>query len=249
MSSDLKKLYAFFGIISALFIFPASKILAADQESIVSQADALFGKQQFTESLNLYESLYSEGKYSEAMLYRMAYMQEQLKNYPMAIYFLKKASKEFGNPAIDAKVKQLMQLQGSERFFPSSTWDTYLKFFRQWGWLFWGLFALSIAAIVADLFLKAGKGLVWRKGLVSGAWTLGILLGAVLAHRSFFVPQLAVVTQNTAFYDFPGFAGNAVPKAFSLGETVSILDHEDIWVLVAAGDKEYWVPERVIKQL
>jgi hypothetical protein len=193
--------------------------------------------------------VYAIGKYSEAMLYRMAYMHEQLQHYPLAIYFLKKAAKEYGNAAIDAKVKQLMQLQGSERFFPSSSWNTYLHFFRQWGWLFWSLFGLSIAAIVAHMFVMPGKGLAWRKGAVSIAWTLAILLGVGLAHRSFFVPELAVVTQTTAFYDFPGYAGKPTLNAFSLGETVSVEDQEDIWLLVQAGDKAFWVPKTVLRPL
>lgn len=227
----------------------AGPVFSQGYEDKSLAADKAFSEKRFMEAMEIYDSLFEEGQYSEAMLYRMAFIHEETKNYPMAIFYLKKAAKEFGNPAIDAKVKQVMQLQGSDRFFPSSAWNTYLQFFRSWGWLLWGLFAAGILVVVLDSFVGFQKGASWRKGTVAGAWTVVVLLAVALGHRSFMVPELAVLVEPTSFYDFPSYAGKQIPKAFSPGETVSINDSEDIWVLVQAGDREYWVPKRTVKLL
>ena len=158
-------------------------------------------------------------------------------------------AQEYGNPAVDAKVKQLMQLQGSDRFFPTSAWNTYLLFFKRWGFLLWILFGLSIAAISVHLILPHRLFEQLRKGVATVAWTLIILLGAALFHRSFMVPELGVVTEPTAFYDMPAFASKAIPKALSIGETVTLTDAQDIWFEVEAGDNRYWVPKNVIRKL
>jgi hypothetical protein len=142
-----------------------------------------------------------------------------------------------------------MQLQGSDRFYPSSAWNVYLLFFKRWGWLVWGLFGLAIAAIIAHLLLPGTKDAVWRKGAMAGAWCVAVLLTVVLFHRTFMVPEIGVLMGKTAFYDFPSYAATAVPNALSIGETVTIQDRHDIWVEVAAGDKVYWVPQRSVRPL
>lgn len=236
----------FFTIFFCVLVISA---FADDTSQQLSAADAAFEAQEYTTALEGYEKIYASGQYNERMLYRLSFMHESLKDYPQAIYYLKKAAQSYGNPSIDAKVKQLMQLQGSDRFYPSSAWNTYLLFFKHWGWLVWGLFAASILGIIAHLVLPGDKERVWRKGAMAAAWTVAVLFAGLLFHRSFMVPEIGVLTGKTAFYDFPSYAAKSQPQALSIGETVTIEDREDIWVEVAAGDKTYWVPRYAVRSL
>ena len=247
MSIDLKMNKAVFFTI--FFYALVIRVFGDDMAAELRAADVAFEAQSYTAALEGYEKIYAAGQYNEVMLYRLSFMHESLKDYPQAIYYLKKAAQSYGNPSIDAKVKQLMQLQGSDRFYPSSAWNVYLLFFKRWGWLVWGFFGLAIAAIVAHLLLPGARDAAWRKGAMAGAWGIALLLAVVLFHRSFLVPEIGVLTGKTAFYDFPSYAATAVPNALSIGETVTIQDREDIWIEVAAGDKVYWVPQRSVRAL
>lgn len=247
MSIDLRMNKAvFFTIFFCALVISA---FAEDFDQELKAADAAFEAQAYTTAMNGYEKIYAAGHYNEAMLYRLSFMHENLKRYPEAIYYLKKAGQAYGNPSIDAKVKQLMQLQGSDRFYPSSAWNTYLLFFKRWGFVVWGLFGLAIVAIIAHMFLPGPKDVVWRKGAMAAAWSIAVLLAAVLFHRSFLVPEIGVLTGKTAFYDFPSYAAKALPGALSIGETVTIHERQDIWVEIEAGDKVFWVPQRSVRTL
>jgi hypothetical protein len=238
----------FFVALACLSSVPG-RIPAQDSSVLLQSAEEAFAQNRFVEAFESYQKLYESGSYTEQMLYRMAYIMEETKSYPMAIYYLKKAALEFGNKGVDGKVKQVMQLQGSDRFFPSSAWNVYFKFFRDWGWLIWTLFATSILVVLVDVIWDRNRGASWRRAGVAGAWTIAILLSVALAHRSFAVPKLAVLIDQTGFYDHPGYAGKQIPKAFSLGETFQIHDEIDVWSQVQAGDKVFWVPTRCIKPL
>src|SRR4249920_2353850 len=55
----------------------------------IKQADSLFKAKQYTQSLELYQSVFNEKKYTPAMLLRMAYINEGLGKVGATLYFLK----------------------------------------------------------------------------------------------------------------------------------------------------------------
>ncbi|MFM2374959.1 MAG: hypothetical protein RLZZ165_55 [Bacteroidota bacterium] len=211
--------------------------------------DKAFEEGKFTQAMKIYEELYVQGIFSEKMLYRLAYMHENLRAYPQAIYYLKKAAQEFGDRDTDPKIRQLMQRQGSTHFFTGDTWNGYLSFFRSWGWLFFTAFGISIAGLWAHYLLPTKGMQGWRQMVAVGAWAVFLSVGTVLFHRSFLVPRRGVLMENTAFYAEPGFSATYRLAAFSLGETLDIEDHHDIWLQVAAGGREWWVPNWVVREL
>jgi hypothetical protein len=222
---------------------------AGDVEDRLQAADQSFDKQEFTVSLEAYQGLYEEGFFTERMLYRLAFMNENLKNYPESIYYLKKAAQEFGNEDSESKIKQMMQMNGSTRVFTEDGWNSYFLFYNRYGIYFWIAFAVLAIGLAASLLIKNRKPNSFRSvGLVTG-WSLFTVLAVFFIHHIFFSPHRAVLMEKTSFYDFPGYAGHSLPKVFSLGETVAITDEQDIWAKVAAGGREYWVPKSVLRDL
>lgn len=227
---------------------PAQSVQDTMATSLES-ADKAFDSGQFTLAMRQYEALYARGNFSEKMLYRMAYMHENLRAYPQAIYYLKKAAQEFGEKDTDAKIRQLMQRQGSTRFFTGDVWNGYLSFFRHWGWVFFVAFGGGVLGLAAHYLLPRKRLRAWRQLAAVGAWTLFFMSGAVIFHRSFLVPQRAVLMQPTAFYAAPAFSAAQRLDAFSLGETLDIDSRNDVWLQVSAAGRQWWVPRWVVREL
>jgi hypothetical protein len=240
-----KKFIAFF---LALFMVPFFSF-AGEISDKLAGADQAFDKEEFTVAMQQYEELYAEGYFTEKMLYRMAFMHENLKNYPAAIYYLKKAAQEYGNEGSDAKIKQMMQMNGSSRIFTADGWDAYFLFFNQYGTWLWIGFAVLALGLSASIFLPRRKPNSIRSVGLVGGWTLFAILGIFFVHHLIFTPHRAVLIQETSFYTFPSYAARSMPNIFSLGETVAITDQEDIWSLVEAGGREFWVPNWVLRDL
>ena len=62
-----------------ILLFPAYSYAQRAEDEIL-QADSLFRAKQYTQSLSIYQSLLNKNSYSNAMLLKMAYIQEGL-NY------------------------------------------------------------------------------------------------------------------------------------------------------------------------
>jgi len=61
---------------------------AAKNDQKLANADSLFALQKYTQSYQLYDSIYSAGFVSPSMLMKMAFIQEGLGDYTMALYYL-----------------------------------------------------------------------------------------------------------------------------------------------------------------
>jgi hypothetical protein len=71
-----------------LFIIPLLSPAQGENASL-QLADSLFSDRKYTESYKIYKSIFDEnGKASPAMLLKMAYIQEGVKNYADALYYL-----------------------------------------------------------------------------------------------------------------------------------------------------------------
>lgn len=220
-----------------------------DNPNDLDRANKLFESEKYSEALPIYEQLYAEGIYTERMLYRLSYMHETLKNYPDAIFYLKKIRQEYGGAAVENKVKQLLQANGATKFYSASGWDSYIQFFADYSLLIWGLTLISALWLVFH-FVTAKSGLPsWRKLTFAIALLPFIAGSTLLILRGYVLPDRAVMVGKTAFYSFPSYAANHSATALPMGETVNITGQEDIWLEVKVGDEVYWVPEWSVRRL
>lgn len=229
--------------------FADSEVQVADNPASLEKANQLFESEKYSEALPLYEKIYQEGTYTERMLYRLSFMHENLKNYPEAIYYLKKIKMEYGGPAVENKVKQLLQANGATKFYSASGWDSYIQFFSQYAIIIWSL-TLVAAAFLLYHFITLKAGLpTWRRTAFAIV-LLPFLAGAtLLVLRGFFLPDRAVLVEPTAFYAFPSYAASHDGTSLPIGETVNITGESDIWYEVQAGDETYWVPQWSVRRL
>ena len=208
-----------------------------------------FKDEQFTDARDAYENVYAEGVYTETMLYRLAFIHENLGNFPKAIYYLKKIRQEFGGQNLDEKIVQLFRKNGTSRYMARDFWNSYLLFFNHWGWLVWGIMILSVGWL--SYYYFSGKQILpsFHKHITLGTAVAFGFSFLLLLHYLFFVPERGVIIHPTSFYNFPSFGADSQLFALSPGETIEILGEEDIWIEVEAGKNKYWVPRNVILSL
>lgn len=247
MRSIFSKIVLFFCFFLLLGVALSAQV--ADYRADLEKANQLFESEKYSEALPLYEGVYGQGYYTERMLYRLSFMHENLKNYPAAIYYLKKIKMEYGGPAVENKVKQLLQANGATKFYSASGWDSYIQFFSQFGFFIWGLTLLSGGYLVFH-FITARRGLpTWRR-MAFALFLLPFLAGStLLVLRGFFLPDRAVVVEPTSFYSFPSYAAEHQRFVLPIGETVNITGQTDIWYEVQVGEEVYWVPEWTVRRL
>ncbi len=239
-----------FIILSAIFIpFHAWSLNNSETEQIAA-AEKLVEEKKFREALDRFTSLFESGAYNEKMLYQMAYLHELAGEYPAAIFCLKKIRKEFGGDLLDQKVTELIKKNGGQSYMSADPWEDYFVYFNRFYWLIWGLFAAG-SAYTVWYFLKKKKitETAGRQILIRLSLFVFVASALLIGHRLFLSPELAVITRPTSFYLEPAYGSGNKPNALAEGETVRIVDSHDIWVKVQAGEKKFWVPRHVVKNL
>src|SRR5579871_3063254 len=89
---------------ASLFLFSLSSY--AQSQKIVA-ADSLFKAKQYTQSLELYQSIFDQGQYSPSMLLKMAYIQEGLGKIGPTLYDLEVYHRITGEEEAAQKIEEL----------------------------------------------------------------------------------------------------------------------------------------------
>lgn len=248
MSNNLKIFFTkIFLFLLPLLVTAQNQHLPETFEDRLLEANSAFDAENWSSARVGYEVLYENGFYSERMLYRLAWMYEQDQNYPYAIYYLKKAERDFGGPPlIEDKIKQLLLIQGSSRFFSK---DPIGALRKKVGWLFLALFAVCIGWYLFHLLYKPRQVPIWRKNINWLVHLFFVPLCILIFWQVFLPAKEGVIIQPTSYYAGPGYGAHPLSEAFSAGETVKITGQEDIWYKISVGSANYWVPKFTVKLL
>ncbi len=142
-SRFFKKAFPLFLIFFLPFISDARSPLDSMQV-----ADSLFNQRLFTQSYRIYKSIYeSKGEASPAMLLKMAYIQEGIKNYTDALYYLNIYYFLTFNKRALRKMEQLAaknDLKGYQ--------ITDIEFFRNILYRYYVYFIITLVAVTCIIF-------------------------------------------------------------------------------------------------
>ncbi|MDX2249080.1 MAG: hypothetical protein SF052_19990 [Bacteroidia bacterium] len=215
-------------------------------DSLLKRASEKFEYENFTEAIEIYEQLMEVGFLQEEMLYRLAFMHEKKENFSTSIYYLRKIQWEFGGKRIEEKIGLLMEKANRERLSPGEVWTSYRLFLHH------HYFSLTILLgivtfLSGTIFIRRLHEILRAMGILSGF--AAVLLGLALLEQFFFSPRLAVVMQNTAFYDAPAFGANFRSLPIGQGSTVIIIDTQDVWHHISMDQFDTWVPAFVVREI
>ena len=209
-----------------------------DSSDLAAQASQAFLYENYAEAVRRYTQLLESGQDHQAILYRLAFLHEQLGETPAAIFYLRRLQWADGRPMIDQKVLSL--LEQPDRSIPEGdappawVWQS-IRNRTAWAGSCLGMTALALA------FLRLRR---WRwytrAALVSAASALAMALFLLIAWQGY-TPR-AVLVMPTPFYTEPAYGAAQVSLPLAAGSIVRIGIRQDIWQKIESQGKQAWVP-------
>lgn len=226
-----------------LFFLPALINAAPkDFQSKLNLADSLFTQQKYTQSYELYDSIYTLGKLrSPAMLLKMAYIREGLGDYTMALYYLYdyyiQTSDEFALEKMEslASAQNLIGYDYSDKeYFLSVYHEYYDQIILSLG----SLSLIFIAGIGYQRFRlhqrPTGNYIMFS--------AISLILIIILNVGMGF--QEAIVThQNTYAMNQPSSSADVV-DIITLGHKIKINGEIDVWFKTEWYDQEVYIKKK-----
>lgn len=228
-------------IILLLIFFPFQVGIGAisqEGDSLHSRANLDFLYGNYTSAVQSYSQLIEDGNLDEVNFYRLAYLHEQLKEYPESIFYLRKLHWKSADPLVRDKIASLLEQETRSipEGDPTSNWTTFTLHHR-W-WLVGGIITLMGLALVA-LFINKWKGRTIFSVVASG---ISVALAFVLLLSWQLSEPRAVIVLPTYFYEGPSYGATQLSLPLSAGSTVILRDTQDIWQEVEANQVRAWVP-------
>lgn len=215
-----------------LFIASAVSFSLQGQEpsELLAEADTLFIQKKYTESYRLYQKIFYEHEQSSPdMLVKMAFINEGLGDYSMALYFLNLYYLRTPEKAVLKKMEELARehrLAGYEFNDFNILENIYYKYASQ---ITLGVFTLSLLILAAIYRQKRKK----RKTPAALAGAYLLTLAIVFYLVNFDTPvHKGIITSETAYLmEDPSAASNLV-EVVQQGHRVRIVGEKDIWLKI-----------------
>jgi hypothetical protein len=232
-NSTLKFLKVFVFIL----LLPASS-QAQQNNPLLLRGDSLFKLKRYTQSLELYQKLFEDQRYTPAMLLKMAFIEEGLNNTSKAAYYLNIYYLATQDDAVPSKLEELAQKNNLEGYSTSeinAVLTTYLNHHSLIGIILAGLAALTMA-------IATVQRVVYKRKPVGEFIALCLLVVLFFVHLN--QParwSKAIVAKNNMYMMNGPSAGASVIRIVRDGHRVSILGQHDVWTKVAWGEQEGYI--------
>lgn len=205
-----------------------SPVLSQKQNFRLQQADSLFNAKQYTQSFELYEAILNDNQYSEAMLLKMAFVQEGLNQTGKALYYLNLYYLASQDKSALTKMEELStkyNLQG----YKQTDADRALSFYQN----FHLPVSLTLAAIIFFL-LSISIYLVKRKKrpLAPAIIMLFFLVVFGIHINAGEQISMGIIAQPNTYVMKGPSAGSSVISVLTAGHRLEILGKQDVWLKV-----------------
>ncbi|MFA0961099.1 hypothetical protein AB9P05_04795 [Roseivirga sp. BDSF3-8] len=239
----MKKLILF------LFLYGIAGLsgLAAQPADALERADSLFEQKKYGQAYELYAQIDEEGYTSPAMLLRMAFIKEGLKEYSRALYFLNRYYLLTYDRQVLDKMAEVAEAQGLQGYALND-----FRLFRNAFARYYDVVIACLAGLALLFIVLAG----WKRqrsrkrpvGLVIASW-VAFAIVLILINTDGARSDYAIV-EGTSVYLMEGpSAGAPLAELIGPGHKVSIEEAGDIWTKIAWGEREVWVRSRQLLPL
>jgi hypothetical protein len=227
-----------------IFFLASFYSIGATAQSDLKRADSLFQIKQYTQSLEIYQSLLSAKKYSPAMLLKMAYINEGLGKPSESLYYLKLYQLATTDNQAQKKTEELAAKYNMTGYTQNETDQT-----AHWVSKNSNVIRLSFAlilflSVVSIFFLKRKEKKVW------GALTVLIIAASALFYLNNLHASSYVIVSNDRTYLMNGpSAGASVTAIVGEGNLIKLLGEEDVWLKVQWSGETAFVKKSAVKEI
>jgi hypothetical protein len=210
------------------------------QSQKIARADSLFKAKQYTQSLELYQSVFNEKQYSPAMLLKMAYIQEGLGRIGQTLYYLKLYHRVTEDEQAEKKMEELaakFKLTGYESNDASRVQQWISK-------------KVTLIQVCLTLILLAVFGTIYNRKKETKPWLalgLVVIIAASLLYlnNAYEVKSVIVNGDRTYLMEGPS-SGASVAGILAEGNQLQVLGQTDVWLKVKWMDKTAYVKENAV---
>ena len=211
---------------------------------LLERGDSLFSLKKYTEAIEIYQDLFDRGDASSAMILKMAFIQEGLKNHVQALYFLQKYYQLTSDKSVLYKMEELAIEQslsgytvGDFHFFLTT-----LNQFRVKIQL--ALFVTSFVLVII-IFYSGRKG---RIPIGLPVIQVIVLTGLLWISNDWEKSSQAIVKEGTVLMRGPSAAAE-IRERIIPGHLVQILEETDVWFRILWKDEEAYVRKNKLLKL
>jgi hypothetical protein len=220
-----------------LLLFPLM-LHAQSNNPLLVRADSLFQQKRYIQSLELYQKLFEDHRYTPAMLLRMAYVEEGLNNvsrsaYYLNLYYLATQDEDALTKLEELAVKN--RLEGYATGEIDGLRSFYLTHRDLITYILLGVALLAFAIALTQRLAMKNKpvGEFVTLCLVAALFILHISQQAMWAK--------AIIAKNNTYVMNGPSAGASVLAIVRDGHRVEVMGTQDVWTKVKIGESEGYV--------
>lgn len=220
-----------------LLLFPLM-LSAQSNNPLLVRADSLFKQKRYIQSLELYQKLFDDHRYTPAMLLRMAYVDEGLNNVSRSAYYLNLYYLATQDEDALVKLEELAIKNRLEGYVTDEIDGLRSFYLTHRDLITYILLGVAILAMAIALTQR----LAMKNKPVGEFVTLCIVTALFMLHTSqqSMWAKAIIAKDNTYVMDGPS-AGASVLAIVRDGHRVEVLGKKDVWTKVRLGESEGYV--------
>lgn len=209
----------------------------------IKQADSLFKTKLYTQSFDLYHTLFLDKKYSQATLLKMAFIQEGLGHLSQSLYYLNLYYLASGDEQALSKVNEVAKKNNLSGYESDQTAPLYKLMKDNYSTIVGTLAAGAIFCLSIFFYQQKRSG---QKPVVLAFLSL-MFLGLLFAFLNFSTPPAQGIISTSPVYLMKGpSSGASVAAIVEEGHRLTIIGHEDVWLKVAWNGEEVFVKKNQV---
>ena len=238
----LKKLELIF----ILLFLGSVPVFSQSQSNLLYQADSLFQSQRFTQSFELYDSLYKEQTATPAMLLKMAYIKEGLGDFTMAQYYLNEYYLATRNEQALTKMDELAKEKNLKGYETNDLNFLISLYFKHFQWLVMG--SIGLTALLFVFFLVQVVKFKILPPVTTFFLSLATIGLFVLINFGKQYNKGLIIKNNTFVMAGPS-AGADVLDVINKGNKITIDKKTDVWLKIEWDGRQGYIKENNVRPL
>ncbi len=217
---------------------------AIGQENILTKADSLYAAKQYTQAFERYEVLFAGGRYSPAMLLKMAYIQEGLGHLGESLYYINLYFLASNDTEALKKMEELAEKNKLEGYQNSETKKLQAFLQEYFNTITFFLTAASLLLFAVVFYTRTKKNI---KPSFS-ATVLAFILLLLFVHVNFSpAPERGIVASPQTYLMSGPSAGASLVAIIGEGHQLEIKGKKDVWLRVQWKDRDVYVKEFLLR--